>query len=356
MDPLYQFSFRILLDNQSPEGAYIACPEFNTYRYAWFRDGSFCAYAAQKAGYPESAFRFHQWASRVVLRYQAKLENCIRIKQSAQMLDPKDCFHSRFTLTGEEVPGHWGFHQLDGLGTWLWAVGEYRRSQSTDLPEVIQQASRLVYRYLAALWDTACSDCWEENETELHTYTLAAIYGGVKSFADLFLDSAAEKKAVEIRRFILANCVKGGTFVKSVGDNAVDANLMGLYLPYHVVEWTDPIFQKTLQRIQQELATPGVHRYRKDTYYGGGEWVLLTEWLGWLYANAGEILKALEIQNWAMNQVDIKGGLPEQVPHALFAPNLFMEWQKRWGAVASPLLWSHAMYIILVRTIEETQR
>jgi len=29
-----------------------------------------------------------------------------------------------------------------------------------------------------------------------------------------------------------------------------------------------------------------MHRYADDTYYGGGEWVLLATWLGWYYVEA----------------------------------------------------------------------
>lgn len=31
----------------------------------------------------------------------------------------------------------------------------------------------------------------------------------------------------------------------------------------------------------------GVHRFPEDTYYGGGEWLLLSCWLGWYNASVG---------------------------------------------------------------------
>ena len=39
--------------------------------------------------------------------------------------------------------------------------------------------------------------------------------------------------------------------------------------------------------------------------------------------------------------------MPEQVSGHLLAPGSFDEWVERWGPVASPLLWSHAMFVIL---------
>jgi hypothetical protein len=39
--------------------------------------------------------------------------------------------------------------------------------------------------------------------------------------------------------------------------------------------------------------------------------------------------------------------MPEQVDGCLFAPDARLEWLDRWGPVATPLLWSHAMFLTL---------
>ena len=59
MTDLFQRSVEIILQNQSATGAYLASPNFDTYRYCWFRDGAFIAYAMNLAGEHESAQRFH---------------------------------------------------------------------------------------------------------------------------------------------------------------------------------------------------------------------------------------------------------------------------------------------------------
>jgi GH15 family glucan-1,4-alpha-glucosidase len=351
---LYENSLRILLRYQSDGGAFIACPNFTNYQYAWFRDGSFCAYALTLAGYQENAFRFHQWASQVVLRFRQKIINCIETAKKGRPPMPALCFHSRFTLDGLEVSGNWGFHQLDGLGTWLWTLNEFRRAYPEGVyPEAWQQAARLIKDYLVAMWKYPCSDCWEENEDRIHTYTLAAIYSGLEAYAAFSNDSSVRVVSAQVRSFILQNCIQGDQFVKSIGIPEVDANLLGLFIPYKVVEWGDPIFQATLNRIIKDLATPlGLHRYRKDTYYGGGEWVLLTVWLGWMYQQAGMGDKTGDILAWTEVQSTVQGELPEQVPHALFDENSYNLWVNRWGPIAIPLLWSHAMYVILVKLAE----
>jgi GH15 family glucan-1,4-alpha-glucosidase len=358
MNRLFQNSLHLMRHYQSQEGAFIACPNFKTYQYAWFRDGSFCAHALNKAGYTADAFKFHQWASRIVLRYEPKIIKCIEGAQLGKLPEAELCFHSRFTLDGLEVPGNWGHHQLDGLGMWLWTLKEFLTSNpDQEMPWEWRQAAGLVYEYLTAMWSFPCSDCWEENESGQHTYTLAAIYAGLEAYALMFHSETARLVAQRVHSFILQECVSDGCFTKSVRpSDSVDANLIGLVYPYQVVKWNDPIFQKTLARIQTDLQTPvGLHRYARDSYYGGGEWLLLTDWLGCAYAEAGDLEKARLIARWTEEQASPQEELAEQVAHALFQKDEFSNWLNKWGPIASPLLWSHAMYVLLIQSIEETK-
>jgi GH15 family glucan-1,4-alpha-glucosidase len=56
---------------------------------------------------------------------------------------------------------------------------------------------------------------------------------------------------------------------------------------------------------------------------------------------------------WVEAQATSDGSLPEQVPLALNVPEQFQPWQRKWGPVATPLLWSHAMYLIAVEDASE---
>jgi GH15 family glucan-1,4-alpha-glucosidase len=207
------------------------------------------------------------------------------------------------------------------------------------------------------MWRFPCSDCWEENESGQHTYTLAAIYAGLEAYAAMFHSSSAQMTAQRVRAFILKECVTDGCFTKSIiPSDVVDANLIGLVYPYQVVDWHHPIFQKTLIHIQAELQTPvGLHRYSQDSFYGGGEWVLLTDWLGCAYAQAGDFENARLIARWTEEQASPQDELAEQVAHALFHKDKFSNWLNKWGPIASPLLWSHAMYVLLIQSIEEVK-
>lgn len=57
---LKERSLEILLANQYPSGAFIACPSFSTYGYSWFRDGVYIAYALLLQGETEAARNSHR--------------------------------------------------------------------------------------------------------------------------------------------------------------------------------------------------------------------------------------------------------------------------------------------------------
>ncbi len=355
MMDLFQHSVRVITAHQAPTGAYVASPHFPVYRYSWFRDGAFIAYAMDLAGQHGSARSFHDWAARTILRHARKAERAI--EKAARGEPPgEDYLHTRYTLNGEEGPEEWPNFQLDGFGTWLWALNEHVQRTGIALTPDWQAAVALIARYLGALWTRPCYDLWEEHPHDQHPYTLAAIYAGLRA-AGMLLGGegrALTEVADQVRRFVLTHGVREGCLVKQIpspSDPAypIDASLVGVATPYRLLSPDDPLMRATVARIEQELHCPGggVHRYRADTYYGGGEWILLTAWLGWYYTEVGEIGRAWELLRWVEAHADAEGYLPEQVSGHLLAPGRYSEWKTRWGPVAKPLLWSHAMYLIL---------
>ena len=134
--------------------------------------------------------------------------------------------------------------------------------------------------------------------------------------------------------------------MKWTGSDAVDASLLACATPFHLLEPSDPIMGATVARIEERLVRGGVYRYEADTYYGGGQWVLLAGLLGWHYAQTGRAEAAWAQLRW-MAQQACRDELPEQVAERLLAPEREQEWIERWGPSARPLLWSHAMYLTL---------
>jgi isomaltose glucohydrolase len=97
-----------------------------------------------------------------------------------------------------------------------------------------------------------------------------------------------------------------------------------------------------LERIEREL---GYHRHADDEYYGGGEWPILAAFTGWASWTVGRDASAQLA--WIEAAANDDGTLPEQLGDQLH-PARHAAWVERWGTPASPLLWSHAMYLILL--------
>ncbi len=357
---LYARDIDVIRAAQHAQGGYPAAPTFSPYRYTWFRDGAFIAYAMDIAGAHWSARRFHAWAVRVIERHRGKAERALERVRRGMPLG-REYLHARYTLTGEEADDEWPNFQLDGLGTWLWALVEHQRRTDFALPSRWRDVVTLVASYLATLWPVPCYDLWEESDARLHVYTLASIFAGLRAASQL-VDGSWVEEAERIRDFILCHGVDEGHFVKDISCcrgympvGGIDASLVGVSVPYGVVAPTDPRARATIERIEEELHRPGggVYRYPGDTYYGGGEWLLTSAWLGWYYAVAGEPQRARELLIWVEAQANARGFLPEQVTTYAQFPKFITVWQKRWGNVASPLLWSHAMHLILCHALRE---
>jgi isomaltose glucohydrolase len=284
-------SIEIILAGQARSGAYAASPTFSQYRdYCWFRDGAFIAEAMSRSGRPESAERFFDWCTDV-----------IRAR-------PGGPWDSRYRLDGapDETPW-WPHRQLDGLGLWVWAMRNHVarhgvRSRWDD-------AAELVGAYLTEHWRDPCHDWWEEREG-VHAVTLGCIAAalGDDRVAAAARDAVTRERLDGSHAFLV---------VLGIADGAQAA------------------------RVEREL---GYHRHADDVYYGGGEWPVLAGLVGWARrSTGGEATRQLE---WIEASADRDGTLPEQTG-TLLHPDAYAEWVSRWGQPASPLLWSHAMYLIL---------
>lgn len=351
-----QRSIEVIQGNQFDSGAYIASPSFVHYRYSWLRDGTFIAYSMNRVGEHESADRFYQWCADVVLQHEKKARRAITLVQVGESLDENDFLHTRYTVAGEEVEGHWGNFQLDGYGTWLWGLDQHLTlTQSQDQFVKYQQAVELTIDYLVTCWQLPNYDCWEEFGDRIHPASLAAIYGGLHAMIPYLPHRAVEIETAcrKIQSFVMEHGVVDGVFIKSFGNPSVDSSLLWLALPFHMVPLEDPIFTRTVEKIETHIVSGyGVHRYPEDVYYGGGQWILLSAWLGWYYAKTGSIQKAQEILTWIESKCS-ELGLPEQVFDHLLSPVDYERWVERAGEPADPLLWSHAMYLVLRSELEE---
>jgi GH15 family glucan-1,4-alpha-glucosidase len=91
----------------------------------------------------------------------------------------------------------------------------------------------------------------------------------------------------------------------------------------------------------------GVRRYLGDTFYGGSEWILLASTFGWVSLALGDRDTAHRMLAWIESAATDEGYLPEQVQDRVQSPYMLAHWRRKWGSTATPLLWSHAMHIVL---------
>ncbi len=371
---LHQHSQQVILDNQKAGGGYLACPHMPDYQFSWFRDGAFIAYALTLDGatYPiphqigfaaqwDSAGKFHQWCATMINQRAEALERTIARAANGEALVLADTLNARYQVEGKPGPEDWPEFQLDGPAIWLWSLAKYVDvCRARPLPLYWENAVDLTARYLAAIWQSPCNDCWEERSDAVHISTLAAIVAGLSAAEYLVprLNFSATKTAIQA--FIFAKGITpGGELAKSVGVDGVDANLLLAALPeFGLLKPDDPLMARTVERIERDLLAEGhgVHRHREDTYYGGGAWVLLGLWLAWYYTQVGQLERAQQLFTWAEAHADEAGNLPEQVKDAMFAPDFYEPWVKQRGEIAQPLLWTHAKYILVRLALEGQSR
>ena len=348
---LARHSIRLLLSQQTPEGAYPASPTFSAYRgYCWFRDGSFIADAVSASGHAHSAMRFFDWCAGVLTDRAEHIRWIVAETEAGRPPAGDRMLPARFTFAGGDGTDDWWDFQLDGYGTWLWALDAHRRRHGGGLGRW-QEAIELTVDYLVASWNRPCYDWWEEHAQHVHVSTLACIGAGLDAVAgDVSPERAARIRATvaAIRAAIATEGLSKGHLAKWFGSTGVDGSLASAIAPLGFVDATSGLARETLAVIDAHLSVGGgVHRYLGDTFFGGGQWPLLSCFLGLAHLAAGDRDAAEELYAWAVSTATPEGDLPEQVGQHLIAPGMTQHWIDTWGPVATPLLWSHAMVLRL---------
>jgi isomaltose glucohydrolase len=285
-------SIDVIGAGQAPSGAYSASPTFVPYRdYCWFRDGSFIADAMSRVGETSSAERFFDWGAGIV------------------RANPAGPWDARYRLDGSrDETSWWPRDQLDGAGLWAWATRNHvaRHGVASRWDDALE----LVTASLSVHWHEPCHDWWEERDG-VHAVTVASIWAGIggDELARASRDACAAERLDGSHAFLV---------------------VLGLADGHH------------LERVEREL---GYHRHADDEYYGGGEWPILAAFTGWARHVLG--LDASPALEWIGAAANDDGTLPEQIGERL-KPGCYKPWVDRWGEPASPLLWSHAMYLTLL--------
>ena len=318
----------------SPDlGGIVAAPTLEPdYRYVWSRDATYVAYALDRCGYTQDAAAFYQW--------------CKEVQQ------PDGGWAQRYHI--EKSPGpSWG-EQEDQCATILWGIGQHHSLNKDE-------------EFLADMWPTVKKgvehllgkrdsetglvgpsfDLWEEKQA-LHTYTNAAAAAALRESAriastlgyeilsNFWLNEHKNLQSGIIRHLWDA---QSGRFLKSIKphDSSIDTAILGLAYPFRVLEPDDPHIVGSSRQIEGAFtyASEGIGRYPGDTYLGGNPWFITTLWLALYRCQQGHYEKAKTLIEWCVRHVDELQLFSEQVHKDNGEP-----------ISASPLAWSHAMFIL----------
>lgn len=348
MSGKYTDKINIILKNQHDSGSFISCPNFNLYKYCWLRDGSFTAVAMDLAGHRGSSDKYFRWTGNVIDKQADKVEQLIEAIGRKEPLLNNEFLPSRFTLAGSEVNDDWPNFQLDGYGIWLWALSKHMDISGGNIIEDYTASINLIVKYLLNVWDLPNYNCWEENGEYVNTSTLACIYGGLSSINRYIASDCISEATKKISEYVLKHCTFDGRLASYAGSDIIDASLLWSAVPFKMFSLQDRLIVKTVDEIEKTLLHGyGVHRYCRDTYYGGGEWLIMSCWLGWYYSLAGKPDKAQEILEWIESQANEYEELPEQSFEHIYDGSYFTKWSDMFGKPAVPSIWTHALYLIL---------
>jgi len=355
---LVERSREVIRSHQSANGAYAASPDFSAYAgYCWFRDGAFIADGMSAVGEVESATAFFDWCAGVLTRFSGTIAEIVHSAEAGSPLPADRMLPARFTLEGNLGEDDWWDFQLDGYGTWIWAVIGHAARHSLSLGRW-EEAIRLSVDYLISSWDRPCYDWWEEHELEVHVSTLTCLGAGLDAATGSGVLSAGQERSARdvvrrIRAVIEERGTRDGHLVKWLDGRSVDASLLSAIAPLGFIPAHSDLGRRTIFEVERQLCVDGgTHRYLEDTYFGGGQWPLLSCFLGLAQSSAGDREAARRRLDWVLSTATEDGRLPEQVPGHLLAPEYQREWLDRWGPVATPLLWSHAMFLRLARELD----
>ena len=383
LQTLYKRSLMVMRVHTDNRGGIIASSDTDmlhhgrdTYSYVWPRDGAVIAHTLDKAGYRDTAMRFYEFV--------------------AEQLDPSGYLMHKYRTDGV-LGSSWHPWIIDGearlpiqedeTATVVFMLWEhYERYHDIEFIEsmynrFIEPAAEFMCEYIEAATGLpqASFDLWEE-KYGTSTYTAASVYGGLMAaakFANLLgkdepsrtYQAIAQRMQTAIGTVLFNE--KEGFFVKHVlhtddgeleYDNTVDtSSLYGLLL-FRVFDIEDEKIVRMVKAVEDKLQvhgnSKGFVRYENDAYYrmqnaeSPNPWVITTLWIARYYIDKAKKLKDLkypmELLEWTSSHANNGGLLAEQ-----------MHPDTREQLSTSPLVWSHAEFVLAVQAylekIEELQ-
>lgn len=370
---LFDTSLFILRNHTDNGGAVIASADSamieygkDDYSYMWPRDASFIVSTLCKAGYDEVTKAYFMFCKEV-LHADGYLHHRFRSDKSLG-----STWHATTSQT------EWLKNRIlqlpiqeDETASVLIALWQYYET-SRDLefieqlykPMIEKMAEFLVsFRDKDTLLPLPSYDLWEE-KIGVSTYTCSAVYAGLMAagkFCELLSKRDRMRKyqqaAKEIREATLKHLFHEETdsFIRMLEatDNGlvplvtVDASsIYGLWY-FGMLELDHPLLERSLVQMRVRLQNPtplgGYVRYEDDKYFKAtnlpNPWIITTLWeaqriLQGSQVSENDLMTVQQVLQWVVNHAYPSGVLAEQLdPYTGESLS------------ATPLVWSHAVYI-----------
>ena len=369
---LFKRSLLIIRTQTDNDGAILAANDSDVteratdhYSYLWTRDGAFVANALDLAGYPFLTRKF--------------FELC------AKIIHDDGYFLQKYNSDGTVASGWhaawdvWGQKKLlpiqeDETALVIWALWEhYDKFREIEFVRkfyhslITKAADFMVsFRHAATGLPAPSWNLWEDRRG-IHTFTCAAVVGGLRAaanFARLFgeteraaiYESAATEIVHAMREHLYSR--EHGRFLRSLhfhGDDfyepeaTVDASIFAAFY-FGAFSPNDEMIENSMRAVGETLWTAGdiggVARFENDGYMRAEDlpsnaWFICTLWLADYYIARAEtredLKKALKILDWVTQHALPSGVLAEQVHPATGEP-----------VSVAPLTWSHSTFVATV--------
>lgn len=316
------------------------------YSYCWPRDAAFITKAMDYIGMNKEAEKFYT-----------------TFCKSTQNIDGS--WEQRFYTDGRLAPS-WGY-QIDETASVVYGAYEhYKMTKELDflieVEEMCQKATDFLEKWLQEMLQEETTkqglpksyDLWEEKEG-ISIYSFASIYGAFEAMIGIKQALTSKNEQEEIRKQEQierlkekANWIKQyieshfyneerNSFVRNTEDNKIDMSILGITVPFKVLNNKEEKVENTIQAINNTIRTNqgGYLRYEGDHYRGGNNpWPITTLWMALYYLEKGERQKAEECFYYVVNSASEHGFLAEQVDDFTKKPVWVIG-----------LNWSHAMFI-----------
>jgi len=382
---LIKVSKEVITDGSLENGAIVAANSDKAiypattqdYRYVWIRDAAYVCMAADLLRLREIPQRFFEWCFN-------RAEDFKEMGFFSNAYNVNGTIHGTLIPPGEpRVPRylrescinliHCGTqYQPDQSGSLLIAIAHHIKHFNTDVSKfeklIEKIASGICRSWKGNAFVLPCYDLWEERcilpeHRGFHTYSLAMCIAGLRAAIEMLGKKRTwlrtEKEMSKTFAEVYSNSTKSipRTYRKAraaknrkirAEDLLPDTSLLGLVYPSEILDPQDEKMKRTvLKTIKTNMTNGGgLLRYPGDKYCGGvrkgwvtltgaGTWPLLSFWMSIYYSLCGDSENARNFFDRALERIDKY--IPEQTFEDKSHPSI------------SPLLWSHAMFVIAAK-------